>query len=275
MFFSQYLSVCLFCALCCFIPVPPLPQTPAVTRPGYKLGPSLAPDRAWCWPSSTHSLAPLRAQAAAFFLWQRQQGKKKGDWLATGHSAGWGQLRLWTPKQKQPYGGSAGARARRRQLENTKGDGEVAPRPPQAKAAPRPFGVAASLQRRVGARGAVHKVQPWKRSPNGVKARVLVNGSRLWTGAFSSDALGLADLCSVHSARRCHKQVAFCRSEWKLEAALEGCRRRHILTLWIFSKTNTKMNAALEVNSNQILECKSQRLWKHTSADHLTNHVAI
>lgn len=60
-----------------------------------------------------------------------------------------------------------------------------------------------------------------------------------------------------------------------LETALEGCRRRHILTLWISSKTNTKMNAALEVNSNQILECKSQRLWKHTSADHLTNHVAI
>lgn len=88
MFFPQYLSMCLFCALCCFIPVPPLPQTPAVTRPGYKLGPSLAPDRAWCWPSSTHSLAPLRAQAAAFFLWQRQQGEKKGR-LAGNRTLSW------------------------------------------------------------------------------------------------------------------------------------------------------------------------------------------
>lgn len=173
MFFP--ISFCLF--VLCYVLFHPRPSTAAVTRPGYKLGPSLAPDRAWCWPSSTHCLAPLRAQTAAFFLWQRQQEKKKkGDWLATGHSAGWGQLRLWTPKQKQPYGGSAGARAWRRQLENTKGDGEVAPRPLQAKAAPRPFGVAASLQRRVGARGGVHKVQPWKRSPNGVK-RVLVNGA--------------------------------------------------------------------------------------------------
>lgn len=263
MFFP--ISFCLF--VLCYVLFHPRPSTAAVTRPGYKLGPSLAPDRAWCWPSSTHCLAPLRAQTAAFFLWQRQQEKKK-------RATGW-QQDTQLVEVSCVCGPEAEAAIRRlgrgscltASTRKHKGRRRSCSEAPAGQGSAQTFWSSSKFaatgwgERRRTQSAAMKKVTKWR------KARPCER-SRLWTGAFLE--------------WRCHKQVAFCRSEWKLETALEGCRcccccrRSHILTLWIFSKTNTKMNAALEVNSNQILcECKSPRLWKHTSADHLTNHVAI